>query len=239
MSPSWWRTWAEYRTETFQFSRIDYAIRRIRIGDTVKTLGARRQCASPPGHCAMVACATAGGACLRATCRAVKAKHGRDERGKRRGGAAARACTCVRCGRGGGSPAVCAERLYTPLVMRGGRGAHRTHGTACWVWGSPPLRHPVFARSSHRPANAATLTRKHAAAHGSTRQWLTGSRQPVSAGRTRFARGGQAGRPHRGGGRSHPDAWAKPARWAAGWRRLRPSDAAARSAAGPGRVTAP
>ena len=74
----------------------------------------------------MVACATAGGACLRATCRAVKAKHGRDERGKRRGGAAARACTCVRCGRGGGSPAVCAERLYTPLVMRGGRGAHRT-----------------------------------------------------------------------------------------------------------------
>ena len=126
LSPSWWRTWAEYRTETFKFSRIDYAIRRIRIGDTVKTLGARRQCASPPGHCAMVACATAGGACLRATCRAVKAKHGRDERGKRRGGAAARACTCVRCGRGGGSPAVCAERLYTPLVMRGGRGAHRT-----------------------------------------------------------------------------------------------------------------
>ena len=127
----------------------------------------------------------------------------------------------------------CVECLSTPLVMRGGRGAHRTHGTACWVWGSPPLRYPVFARSSHRPANAATLTRKHAAAHGS------GSRQPVSAGRTRFARGGQAGKPHRGRSAATPDAWAEPARWAAGWRRLRTSDAAARSAAGPGRVTAP
>eukprot|EP00966_Prymnesium_polylepis_P196599 4555820-Prymnesium_polylepis.1 len=44
----------------------------------------------------------------------------RDGRGRQRGSAAARACTCVRCGRGGSSPAVCAEMLYTPLVMRGG-----------------------------------------------------------------------------------------------------------------------
>ena len=38
---------------------------------------------------------------------------------------------CVRCGRGGGSPAVCAERLYTPLVNGDARWATRPpHATA-------------------------------------------------------------------------------------------------------------
>ena len=145
----------------------------------------------------------------------------------------ARAChSCERragwqAGQGAGAGAGSTE------VLRGG-GCRRRAPLA----GSSPVsrsavRHPVFARSSGRPSNAATRTRKHTAAHGS------GSRQPVSAGRTRFARGGQAGRPHTGRSAATPDAWAEPARWAAGWRRLRPSDAAARSAAGPGRVTAP
>ena len=32
----------------------------------------------------------------------------------------------------------------------------------------------------------------------------------------------EGGRPHRGRSAATPDAWAEPARWAAGWRRLRP-----------------
>ena len=55
-------------------------------------------------------CAAAGCAFLRATCRATCESEARG--GWAREAARRRACTCVRCGRGGGSPAVCAEVVH-------------------------------------------------------------------------------------------------------------------------------
>ena len=69
-------------------------------------------------------CAAAGCAFLRATCRATCESEARG--GWAREAARRRACTCVRCGRGAAvAHLLSAPRLYTPLVMRGGRGAHR------------------------------------------------------------------------------------------------------------------
>ena len=77
----------------------------------------------PPGRRATVACVLLPDvrSSARPVAQPVKAKHGGDGRGRRRGGARARAC--------GAGAAVAhllsAPRLYTPLVMRGGRGANR------------------------------------------------------------------------------------------------------------------
>ena len=92
----------------------------------------------------------------RQLCINQRSKRGRRQR-RRRGGAAARACMCMLCRRTGGSPAVCAESLYTPLVVRGGRGAHRKRRAASCC--APISCACVAAASCARCVSATALER--------------------------------------------------------------------------------
>ena len=128
---------------------------------------------------------------------------------------------------------------------RGGRTAHarggqrgsggaRARGQAAPTFASPSLRKSPSRSSTRSPTTCggagegcgrarAALPRAHV--------------RPADSGRRRcvqYLREG--GRRHGRRSAAAPDAWAEPARCAAGWRRLRPSDAAARSAAGPGHI---